>query len=247
LINGMVLTGIVLTFTTLSRALPIRALIGLIPRAFFPVAVVVSLGVTFVPVTMRHYQRIREAQALRGHRVRGVLDWLPLLMPLLIGGLERALQMAEAMTARGFASAEQQDQDTASRVAILVGLVALLGGWLLRLVWGRAGGGLALMLSGIGLILGVLWVLGRRVPRTTYRPETWAGRDFAVLAGAAVVLGAFALPVTDRSILVYYPYPALSLPGFDPAIGVATLGLLIPAFLLRGTQHVQSAVEESGT
>ena len=31
--------------------------------------------------------------------MRGLRDWLPLLMPLLIGGLERALQLAEAMTA----------------------------------------------------------------------------------------------------------------------------------------------------
>lgn len=137
LINGLVLMGIFLAFATLGQALPIRALIRLIPRAFFPMAVVVSVGVTFVPVTVRQFQQIKEAQAIRGHRVRGVRDWLPLLMPLLIGGLERALQMAEAMTSRGFASVEVAGQDAAPRLAIVVGLAALLSGWLLRLIWGQ--------------------------------------------------------------------------------------------------------------
>jgi energy-coupling factor transport system permease protein len=230
-INGLVLSGILAAFATFNQALPIRALIRLIPRAFYPLAVVISISVTFVPVTMRQFQQIREAQAVRGHRVRGLRGWLPLFMPLLIGGLERALQLAEAMTARGFASADQRGQDTASRGAVLTGLVALLGGWLLRLVWGQESLGLGLMLGGAGLILGVLWALGRRVPRTTYRSEPWRWRDGAVALGAALALGVFLIPGIAQESFFYYPYPKLSMPGFDPVMGVATLGLLGPAFL----------------
>ncbi len=114
-INGLVLTGIFAAFTTFNQALPIRSLMRLIPRAFYPVAVVVSIAVTFVPTTLRQFQQIREAQAVRGHRVRGLRGWLPLFMPLLVGGLERALQLAEAMTARGFASVGSENPDTTSR------------------------------------------------------------------------------------------------------------------------------------
>jgi energy-coupling factor transport system permease protein len=229
-INGLVLSGILAAFTTFTQALPIRALIRLIPRAFYPLAVVISIGVTFVPVTVRQLQQIREAQAVRGHRVRGLRDWLPLFMPLLIGGMERALQLAEAMTARGFASADQGSQDTASRMAVLMGLVALLGGWLLRLIWGRESLGLGLMLGGAGLILATLWALGRRVPRTTYRSEPWRWRDGAVALGAALALAAFLIPGIPQESFYYYPYPKLSMPGFDPVMGVATLGLVGPAF-----------------
>ena len=35
--------------------------------------------------------RIREAQAVRGHRVQGIRDWLPIVVPLLVSGLERAM------------------------------------------------------------------------------------------------------------------------------------------------------------
>jgi len=230
-INGLVLSGILAAFATFNQALPIRALIRLIPRAFYPLAVVISIGVTFVPVTVRQFQQIREAQAVRGHRVRGLRGWLPLFMPLLIGGMERALQLAEAMTARGFVSAEQGSQDTASRVAVLMGLVALLGGWLLRLVWGRETLGMGLMLGGAGMILVTLWVLGRRVPRTTYRSEPWTWRDGVVAVGAALTLAAFLIPGIPQESFFYYPYPKLSMPGFDPVMGLATLGLLGPAFL----------------
>ncbi|MCP4534268.1 MAG: hypothetical protein GY831_23975, partial [Delftia sp.] len=121
LINGLLLAGIFAAFTTFNQALPIRSIIRLIPRAFYPLAIVTSIAVTFVPTTLRQFQQIREAQAVRGHQVRGLRGWLPLFMPLLIGGLERALQLAEAMTARGFASAGDPGQNTASRSAIVLG------------------------------------------------------------------------------------------------------------------------------
>lgn len=230
-INGLVLSGIFGAFTVLNRALPVRMLIRLIPRAFYPVAIVTSISVTFVPVTLRHFKQIKEAQAIRGHRVRGVRDWLPLLMPLLVGGLERALQLAEAMTARGFAS-ESKTSRGVHRLSMLVGLMTLLTGWLLRLVdkWAVLGG--ILMVSGAALVLGMLWVLGRQVPRTNYLRQAWTLRDWMVVLGTTIVLAAFLLPLQglDRSTLPYEPYPALSLPGFDPLIGVAILGLIVPVF-----------------
>jgi energy-coupling factor transport system permease protein len=203
------------------------------------VAVVVSIGLTYVPATTRQFRQIREAQAVRGHRVRGLRDWLPLLLPLLIGGLERALQLAEAMTARGFSGADAESHDSAPRVVIVAGLVALLAGWLLRLVWGQEILGLSLMLLACGLIIGALWAVGRRVPRTTYRPQPWTAWDGVVLIGAAIVILAFAVPGLARTSFFYYPYPRLSLPGFDPTVGIATLGLLAPAAVLHTAQRLQ--------
>ena len=87
LTNGLVLFGILSAFTIFSQALPVRSLIRLIPRAFFPVAVVTSIAVTFVPSTIRQFYQIKEAQLLRGQRMKRLGDWLPLVMPLLVGGL----------------------------------------------------------------------------------------------------------------------------------------------------------------
>ena len=229
-LNGLVLAGLFAAFSLVNRLLPVRALLRLIPSAFYPVAVVASIAVTFVPAMLRHFEQIREAQAVRGHRLRGLKDWLPLVLPLLIGGLERALQLAEAMTARGFAGADQPGQEIRIRLAMIAGLGLLLGGWLLRLAWRQEELGLALILSGTGLILGTLWQVGRRVPRTVYRPEPWRPGDWVVGISAAVVAAAFLfyLPGLDRSTIFYYPYPALTIPRFDAGMALATAALLAP-------------------
>ncbi len=230
--SGLVLTGLFAAFTVFNQAVSIRDMIRLLPRAFFPVAVITAIAVTFVPVTLRHYHDIRQAQMVRGHRLAGWRDWLPLLIPLLVGGLERALQLAEAMTARGFASGDTPSHDTGTRLAVLLGLGLLLTGWLLRLVWGFSIFGLVVLLGGASLIAGALWLVGRRSPRTNYRPQPWTGRDGAIAAGAVVAALAFAVawPGLDRSSIFFYPYPQLSWPTFDLWLGLATAGLLGPAW-----------------
>jgi hypothetical protein len=56
-----------------------------------------------------------------------------------------------------------------------------------------------------------------------------------VLIGSMVVISAYLLPNPwiDQGTLYYNPYPILSMPGFDPLIGVATMGLLIPLFIIK--------------
>ncbi len=229
-INGMIIGGLYAAFSVLNLVLPTRALIQLIPRAFHPLALVISIAVTFVPTTLRQLHHIREAQAVRGHRMHGLRDWIPLLMPLLVGGLERALQLAEAMTARGFAGAGSRSQAAATRLVVIGGLTALLAGWLLRLAWGLRLGGAALMCAGAAMVLGALWVAGRSVPRTVYRPQRWTMPDSLLLLCAVLVGGALLLPVPglNQETLFYQTYPSLQLPPFDALIGATIMGLLGP-------------------
>lgn len=235
-INGLVLTGIFWSFTVLNQALPTRQLIRLIPRAFYPLAVVTSIAITFIPTTIHQQRQIREAQLIRGNRMRGLGDWIPLIIPLLVGGLERAMQLAEAMTARGFASTSTQVDDTRQRVFMLAGLIILLAGWLLRLNPDRAIPGTIMLVVGILLITAMLYSIGRQTPRTTYSRQSWKIPDTVVLLGALILLLAFLLPLPwiDKTTLAYPVYPILSPPLFDPFIGLAVLGLLLPAaFILR--------------
>jgi len=230
LLNGVTLTGIYAAFSLINQTLSVRALIRLIPQTFYPVAVVAAIAVTFVPVTLRQLQQIREAQAIRGHRLRGVRDWLPLIIPLLVGGLERALQLAEAMTARGFASVTQPRHEIKSQLAVAIGLLLLLSGWLLRLGWEEVWLGTGILLSGITLILVTMGLIGRRVPRTIYRPDKWHWRDSWVVGGLSLSALIFLLPLSilDRSSIFYYPYPSLTWPEWHGLIIAATLGLLSP-------------------
>lgn len=232
--NGLVLTGMLASFTVLNLALPVRDLISLIPRAFFPMAVVTSISVTYLPTTLRQFQQIREAQAVRGHQMRSLRDWLPLLMPLLVGGLEHAMQLAEAMTARGFASTRPMSSSSQvyPRSGMLLGLVLLALGWILQL-GGVGVSGLVMILLGALLILGGLWYLGRQSPRTVYHRQAWRWQDWLALAVAAIVVCVCTLPLPglNQQTLYYEPYPVLSLPAFSPWLGLAMLGLLIPGIM----------------
>lgn len=241
-INGLVLAGFLAAFTVLNMALPTYALIRLIPRAFYPMAVVISIAVAFVPTTLQQFQQIREAQMVRGHQVRGLRDWLPLLMPLFVSGLERAFQLAEAMTARGFAAHTQaepggNDQGISRglpSLGLVVGLLAAMVGLLLRLLGLVPELSLGLLAASAGLVFGALWLLGRSVKRTSYQHQRWGWQEGAVIAGSALVVIVYLvpLPFIGREALFYTPYPKLSLPPFDAILALATLALLVPALLL---------------
>jgi energy-coupling factor transport system permease protein len=227
-LNGIALTTIFGAFAVVNHVLPLRAIVHLIPRTYYPVAIVAAIALTFVPVTLRQWQQIREAQAIRGHQLRGVRSWLALWLPLLTGGMERALQLAEAMTARGFAGSSAppswREQGT-----LLGGLATLLVGLLLYTVWGQRTIGLLLMAGSAALVLWVLAAAARHHPHTRYRPMQWHTRDWVVVAGAAVSALLFLLPISGRESIFYTPYPALAMPPFALVLGMATWGLLVPA------------------
>ncbi len=233
-LNGMALTGFLLAFSILNQMLPVHALVRVIPRAFYPVAVVISIAITFIPTTLRQFRQIKEAQAVRGHQLHGLRDWLPLFLPLLIGGLERAVNLAEAMTARGFAASDISAHTAAARLAMIGGLLLVLIGWALRLLW-SAGWGTALLALGVLLLGGTLYFSGRRVPHTTYRRQRWHRRDTALTAVAFLmtVVAIAPIPGIERLSLAYYPYPTLTAPAFNPIFGLATAGLLVPVFWLK--------------
>ncbi|MEA3336502.1 MAG: energy-coupling factor transporter transmembrane component T [Chloroflexota bacterium] len=253
-LNGLVLAGFLAAFTVLNLALPVHSLVRMIPRAFYPVAVVISIAVAFVPNTLAQFQAVREAQTMRGHRVRGLRDWLPLFMPVLIGGLERAMQLSEAMTARGFGGTgldSRSDQNRRGllpvRLSLLTGLFCVLAGLALRL-FGVSMSGTLLLLAGSALLILALWMQGRGVRRTVYRPARWVLHDWFVLVGAALVavVYLFPLPGLDRSSLHYSPYPLLSWPDLNSWIVLATAGLLVPASILARASFRRDPLRPDG-
>jgi energy-coupling factor transport system permease protein len=237
--NGLTLSAIFGGFSTFNRATPVHDLVRLTPRAFHEGGVVLSIALTFIPQTTRSLTRIREAQAVRGHRVRGLHDWLPIVVPLLVSGLERSMGLAEAMVARGYGAISDRAQPLRTRGLLALGLTALSGSWLAWLFlpsWRTAA--LGGMIAGVGLIVGVLWLTGRAAHRTTYRTHRWTARDTLVVVGCGVTLAValLPLPLVNRGTLYYSPYPRLSLPPFDPVIGLGLLGLLVPAAVVKRGQ-----------
>lgn len=237
LVSGLKLVVLLLIFAAFNAGVDHYRLLRLTPAFLYHMGVITSIAVTFVPQMMAAGREIREAQTIRGHRFRGLRDLLPLFVPLLTGGLERAIGLAESMEARGFGGNVQTvsaGKELLTKLGTLTALLLALAG----LFWysyfpPTQEIGLALMGLGVALLTSIFWRLGRRVTRTRYRRGIWQRRDTGLaLAGLILVGGLLAVWLTRPALLFYSPYPPYPLwPDFHPGLGVLTLLVATPALL----------------
>ncbi|HPH96870.1 MAG TPA: energy-coupling factor transporter transmembrane component T [Anaerolineaceae bacterium] len=224
--NGLILCGVLVAFALFNRKVSYAVLLRWIPRAFYPLTLILSIALTYVPVTIRQFEQIKEAQMVRGHEVRRLRDWLPLFLPLLISGLERAIALSEAMMARGFVKTLPYSRHN---TLFFGGFLILLAGWVVGLFpdMGLASGLLAA--AGFAMMGLVIWKIGRNSQRSVYRKLAFSWLDII----AAVSLAPFFLPLILRENfpveMSYSPYPQLQLPPFNPVVLVILMGLIFPA------------------
>lgn len=236
--GGLALATLLLVFAAFNVAVDQARLLRLTPGFVYQAGVVAGIAVAFVPQMVTTWNAIREAQEVRGHRVAGVRDLLPLLLPLLVTALERAMQLAESMEARGFGGQVMVAAGAENRriqFALLAGLGALATGMASLGFWpDRPAPAGALMVAGAALLLWTFWDQGRRVRRSRYRRWAWTPADRAVLAiGLAAAGGWLLILLLQPDWLLYYPYPPYSpWPTFEPLIGCLVLLLAAPAFVL---------------
>ena len=245
-VSGLALLTILVVFAAFNAVVDHYQLLRATPDFLLQAGVIVSIAITFVPQMVLNAKEIREAQRIRGHRFRGIRDLLPLIMPLLANSLERAIQLAETMEARGFGSVAvpfSRRQILLFQTALLAALLALLGGLFFigflpnRAVWGWALIGLGALTLGV-----VFWLQGRNVHRTRYRRPRWRGRDGLLTAASALVV--IVILIAKRlapETLYYSPYPPSPLlPPFDPLVGGVLLLLALPALLALWGQTAPS-------
>lgn len=234
--NGLLLLALLSLFFAFNRVVTADRLARLAPRAFQDLGVVVLVALTYVPETARHMQRIGEAQAVRGHRIEGVRDWQPLIIPLLVGGLERAMALAEAMVARGFGSTKRAPLSGNLLSVLALSLCLTFGGWVIALWWETPGW--LVMALGLCGMFGVVWAAGRGVRATRYRRRAWKVRDTVLTAASLAPLAILLLPVDipARDSLTFSFLNGLDWPPFEPAFGFLLLLYALPA--LYGGEYV---------
>jgi energy-coupling factor transport system permease protein len=234
-LSGLALLILVLVGTTIGAVLDWPAALRLLPDRLTTVAVAGSVAFAFIPQTAVAFREIREAQAARGHRFRGARDLVPLLVPLLTGGLERAVTLAEALESRAFGAptVARESRRRGWSLATALGLAtAVLAGYLLAV--GRVGAaGLAVLVALGAFVVAARTGASDGPRRSRYRSPRWSRADTLTTAGALVAgLATVAAIAFDASSLRFEPYPVLVAPRVNLALILAQGALLIPAFVV---------------
>ena len=229
--GALSLVTLIVLFATFNLQMGQAQMLRLTPAFIYEAGLIISIALTFVPQLVLSAQEIREAQLVRGHRMRRIRDLLPFFVSLLTTGLERSFQLAESMEARGFGNVREARprSDLLLKALTLLSLAGMLSGFFVLTYldsWRAIGTAIALL--SVALLLGVFWAQGKRLRRTRYRHEQWTWRDGIVLSCAAIVALALVLArVGDPGALLYDPYSGL-LPSFRPWLGIALLALVAP-------------------
>ncbi len=239
LAGGLRVWALLLVFGGFNAVADQYGLLRRTPRWLFGAGLVVTVALAWVPQMILHWQAVREAQRVRGLRVgwRGAAGQA---VPLVIGSLERALQLAEAMDSRGYARTRQgRGAGVGAQLGLLAGATLVALGLFAALGEQRlARWGALAALAGLALLVLVVRRLGQTLAVTRYRPDHWRPRDLVVVAACGLALVAVAvLRWRSPALLAYIPLPRAAPPGFAPPFGGIALLLTAPAWRIVPRTH----------
>ncbi len=230
-IRGAAILCVLFAFGVFNGAVSPHRVLRSTPAALFHASLIVTVGLTLLPSSIEDLRRIREMRALRGAR-GGVRDLPALVVPAVIGGLERSMRLAEAMEARGYASTARAP--AAARLAAAASaplLIAASWVWFYSPEW-RWLGGLA-GLAGVCAI--VYWfAAASRVQRTTrFATEPIPpGQRVAIATSVCGMVAALAFRVSGSGQMTYNPFAGLPALEMHPAGAALALLCAWPAVVL---------------
>jgi len=232
--GALSLITLIVLFAAFNLQMGRAEMLRLTPAFVYEAGLIISIALTFVPQLVLSAHEIREAQLVRGHRMRRIRDLLPFLVSLLTTALEHSFQLAESLEARGFGNVRESrpHSEIMLKTLTLLGLAGALSGFfVLTYLDSLRAAGTAVALSSVALLVGVFWAQGKRVRRTRYWHRRWAWQDSIVLAcAAAVVLALVLARAGDSAALLYDPYSNM-VPPFQPWLGLALLALVAPVIV----------------
>ncbi|MFI5607373.1 CbiQ family ECF transporter T component [Amycolatopsis sp. NPDC051903] len=228
--DGLRLATIVLCVGAANALANPKRLLKAVPGALAEVSTAVTVALSVAPQLVESVQRVRRARRLRAARGRGLRFLRGIFVPVLADAMDRSLQLAAAMDSRGYGRRGHLERRVRVVIAVCVpagfagvavGIYGVLdgsAGWLgvPMLVAG-------LVVAGAGFVLG-----GRRIRRTTYRPDPWRLPE-TLVALCGVLACALVLVASPASLET--PVSPPSWPTLPVLPAVAVLIAVLPAWL----------------
>ena len=214
-----------------------------VPAALRQFGVVATVAVLLLPQALAQGRVVVEAQRLRGRRMRSLRDAGAFVVPVLAGALERSIQRAESLEARGFGSTASNGAGGIRAKALVLVAAGLSAAAVGLYLYRGALPALALIAAAAVAVTIALRLRGHGIDTTRYSQESMTRPSAVVLAGSALSL---ALLLAMRAVgfgnVAYYPYPAATMPELHPLAVLALLLLLAPVPYLTAFR----VFEESG-
>jgi energy-coupling factor transport system permease protein len=211
-----------------------KRLLRALPSALHEIGTAVVISVTVAPQLAESVQRVRRARVLRGEGGTGLRSVGRVAMPVLQDTLDRSLLLASAMDSRGYGRRTEQPP-AIRRLTGALTLTGLLGAGLgmygLLDATAPAAVGTPMLLAGLVLSGAGLWVGGRSVRRSVYRPDPWGLPEWVVAASGLVAAALMVWQAHDDPTALVLPVEPLAPPDLPwlPVVGILLAGL--PAFL----------------
>ncbi len=212
-IRGLSILCVIAAFATFNRAVTPQRVLRTAPAALFHAGLVVTIGLALLPATVADVRRIREMRALRGAPT-GIRSSASLLVPALIGGLDRAMRTAEAMEARGYAAANPLPRHGHLLLSIAPAFV-LLGAWLWFFYPSLKAAGAAAALAGAGLVVVAAVQASRARTTTRLKRERYHPLERGVAIGSVLLAAALVLAGGQPLDFDYNPFAGLEAPHFE--------------------------------
>jgi energy-coupling factor transport system permease protein len=195
LTDGMRLAAIILGVGMANTVANPRKLLRSTPSALYEVATAAAVAINLAPQLLVSLQRVRKARALRGTST-SLRNLGGLLIPVLEDSIERSLDLAASMDARGFGRRGVMSRRTAaiSRLASLLGIVGLaIAGYLLLATTVAAWITVLLLVLALSLFYTSVRLSAIHSIRTRLSIEKRGLADYLVLGFSAAVVIALAV------------------------------------------------------
>ena len=222
-----------------SLASPYR-LLRCLPAVLYEAGVAITVSLSFAPELVMAIGDVRAARRLRGRPTQGLSGLRGTAIPVLERALDRSLQLASSMDARGYGRRVPVARGArrAATAGTATGLLLVVAGLYGVLAAGSLpGGGVPFVTVGAVLLGAGLATSGRRTNRTRYRPDPWRGPEWIVSASGVAVVGTMVAA------------GILGVPGIEFVIyplGPPTLPVLAAAGILIGLVPAWAAPVEPG-
>lgn len=230
---GLQIAVILVCFGAANSLVSPYRLLRCLPPVLYEAGVAVTVALSFTPELMETIAAVRRARRLRGIPSTGLRGMRGIAVPVLEGALDRSLQLATSMDARGYgrrnAGGATHVLATTSVVAGL--LLAAVGVYGVVVAGSLLGLGLPILAVAVVLCTAGLAVGGRRLERSRYRPDRWGGPEWVIVASGLVALVGMALAHALAVPGMEVSFTPLAVPPVPVLPVIAILVAAVPAFV----------------